>query len=121
MTQENKNKQMEIANTIIKQMGGSRRLSAMVGAKNFLALNAGVRFDFKMNTKINRCEIALNDMDLYDVKFFKICKITGREKTIEAMDKKIAKSHTVVNSTEGTYADMLNQIFETTTGLRLSL
>lgn len=115
------NKQMEIANTIIKQMGGSRRLSAMVGAKNFLALESGVRFDFKLNTKMNRCEITLNSMDLYDVKFFKNYKITGREKTIEAMDKKIAKSHAVVDSTEGVYEDMLNQTFETTTGLRLSL
>ncbi len=115
------NEQLEIANTIIKQMGGSSRLSAMVGAKNFLALDSGVRFNFKLNTKMNRCEIELNDMDMYDIKFFKNYKITGREKTIEAMDKKITRSHTVVDSTEGVYGDTLTQIFETITGLRLSL
>ena len=124
MTQENnytKDEKMNIANAIIRQMGGLNRLNAMIGAKNFLALNAGVRFDFKMNPKINRCEIELNEMDLYNVKFYKNCKITGREKTIEAMDKKIAKSHTVVKSFEGVYDDMLNSIFENTTGLNLSL
>ena len=41
-----KDAQMEIANTIIRQMGGAGRLGAMIGAKNFLALNSGVRFDF---------------------------------------------------------------------------
>jgi len=117
MTTENKNQQMEIANTIIRQMGGAGRLGAMIGAKNFLALNSGVRFDFKMNTKMNRCEIELNSMDLYDVKFYKNCKITGNEKTIKAMDKKIAKSQKVVEASEGIYNEMLKPIFESTTGL----
>lgn len=124
MTTENnytKDVQMDIANTIIKQMGGSGRLGAMIGARNFLALKSGVRFDFKMNSKMNRCQIELNSMDTYDVKFYKNCKITGNEKTIEAMDKKIAKSQKVVEAIDGIYNDMLKPIFESTTGLYLSL
>lgn len=124
MTTENNytdDEKLEIANTIIGQMGGSGRLSAMIGAKNFLALKSGVRFDFKINTKMNRCQIELNSMDLYDVKFYKNCKITGNEKTVEAMDKKIAKSQKVVESIDGIYNDMLKPIFESTTGLYLSL
>ena len=116
-----KDEQIEIANTIIRQMGGSGRLGAMIGAKHFVALNSGVRFDFKMNTKMNRCQIELNSMDTYDVKFYKNCKITGREKTVEAMDKKITKSQKVVEAIEGIYNDMLKSIFESTTGLYLSL
>lgn len=112
---------LETTYTIIKQMGGRNKLTAMTGASQFLAIKNGLRFDFAMNSKMNRCEIVLNDMDLYDVKFFKHYKITGREKSLKALDKKIAKSQTVVAKHEGLYYDQLVNVFEVVTGLDLSL
>jgi len=110
-----------IAMTIINQMGGAGKLKAMLGVKQFLVIDEGVVFQFKMNSKMNKCEIKLNGMDLYDMKFYKYHNITGNEKTIEAMDKKIAKSQIVVEAIDGLYNDMLKSVFESTTGLRVSL
>ena len=123
MTENNnsRDEQIQIANTIINQMGGSGKLKAMVGAKDFLALDSGVQFKFKLNPKMNKVVIKYNDLDLYDVEFFKQANITGNEKTIEAIDKKVANGRIVVESFEGIYYDMLKPVFEETTGLRLSL
>jgi len=117
-----KDEQTEIATTIINQMGGAGKLKSMIGVKMFVVLEeGGVKFNFKMNPKINKCEIKLNDMDLYDMKFYKSYKITGNEKSIEAMDQKIAKSNVIIKSIDGLYNDTLKNVFESTTGLRLSL
>lgn len=120
-TNYTKDEQKEIAMTIINQMGGAGKLKAMLGVKTFGVIDGGVVFQFKMNPKMNKCEIKLNGMDLYDMKFFKHHNITGNEKTVEAMDKKIVKSQIVVEAFDGIYNDMLKPIFESTTGLRLSL
>lgn len=116
-----KDQQIEIANTIISQLGGFGKLKAMVGMNNTLALESGLQFGFKGSRKINKCVITLTDMDLYEMSFYKNCKITGNEKSVDAMDRKIEKSREVVESFEGVYFDQLKPIFESTTGLNLSL
>lgn len=94
---------LEIANTILRQMGGTGRLGLMVGAKNFVAIEDGVRFKIG-NRSINRIEIRLNGKDLYDMKFL---RIWGSKTTVKA-------EH------EDVYADMLVDLFEKETGLYLS-
>lgn len=102
---------MEIANTIIRQMGGGR-LRAMVGACDILALDAGVQFRFKGSKKANKVTIELTLMDTYNVTFYKIGRLNKK-----TFDMPIE----VVNKTEGAYEDMLIPLFEKTTGLYLSL
>ena len=62
---------MEIAKTILQQLGGSGRLAMMTGANNFVALKNGVTFKIK-NRKVNFIKITLNSRDLYDVYFYKL-------------------------------------------------
>lgn len=77
---------MQIANEILRQLGGQRQLKIMVGAKNYVALADGnqpvngVQFDFmKAKDGINKVQIRLNGNDYYDVKFFAARGINCRE------------------------------------------
>jgi hypothetical protein len=99
----------QVAMTIIRQMGGMSKLRAMVRAKDFVALESGVQFGFKGNRKMNKCVIKLNGMDLYDVEFWNI-RITS----------KTFKTDMVAEFND-CFNDMLINIFESTTGLYLSL
>jgi hypothetical protein len=98
-----------IAQTILKQMGGARRIAAMTGAgkgaRRFLVIENGVQFGFGFNNQMNRVMIRLNGSDLYDVEFWKIGKKTCKK----------------VKEYKDVYCDMLIEIFESTTGLYLSL
>jgi len=98
---------MEIARTIIAQMGGQGRLKAMIGATNFVSTNKGVMFSFKGSKIANKVDISLTPLDLYDVKFYKINM------------KNLEKSIIPVDEIEGVYNDMLIEIFEKTTKLYL--
>jgi hypothetical protein len=62
---------LEIAKTILQQLGGQGRLVVMTGAYNFVALRNGVAFKLK-SRKANYVKITLNGKDLYDVEFQKI-------------------------------------------------
>lgn len=97
---------MEIANTILQQMGGANRIAAMTGAQ-FLALDNGVQFRFKGSRIANSCRVILDPSDTYTVEFHKITK--------RGLNCKVVKS------LSGVYCDMLTEIFESTTGLYLSL
>lgn len=99
----------EIARTILNQMGGQNKIAAMTGAgkgaRMFIAIENGVQFGFGLNNSMNRVIIKLNGSDLYDIEFWKIGKKTC---------KKVKEYNDV-------YCDMLVDIFESTTGLYLSL
>jgi hypothetical protein len=96
----------QVANTIILQMGGHGKLSAMVGATFSLSTNTlGVTIKFKGSRKMTICTIKLNGLDLYDMTFSKIRKY----------------ELITVSTHENLYADMLKSMFENETGLRLSL
>ena len=100
---------MEIAKNIQTQLGGSGRLSMMIGANNFVAETNGdyLRFRFKGSRKFNMITITLNALDTYDIEFQ---KYSPSKFTV-----------TTVENFKGAYADMLVSVFEKTTGLYLSL
>lgn len=60
-----------VGETILQQMGGSRRLSVMLGVKQFLLLPNGVQFRWpcKSSTVGNVLTVTLNDDDTYAMTF----------------------------------------------------
>ena len=100
------NRVQEVANTILFQMGGRGKISAMTGAEfSISSSDLGVSFRFKMFTKANHCKITLNWDDTYTMTFTKIKKF----------------DFVTVKEISGLYHDMLKHTFEEFTGLRLSL
>jgi hypothetical protein len=97
----------EVAQTILKQMGGTGKLAAMVGAKDFIAYPNGVAFKFMDPGagKPNYVKIVLNASDTYDLEF-------GR---LRGMNYKVIKT------ADDVYVESLRSLFERTTGLYLSL
>jgi hypothetical protein len=95
---------VEVAKTILAQLGGAGRLNAMTGAYNFIAMPNGVSFRIK-NQRANYIKITLTSMDLYDLE---VGRIRGN-------------NYTVVVKNEGLYNDMLKPAIEKATGMYLSL
>lgn len=95
---------VEVAQTILQQLGG-RRVKAMTGAKNFVALKdkmGGLQFQFpNPHGGPNSVRIILNGMDEYEVEFFR------GTKSVKSVDR--------------VYAEDLIDLFEKTTGLYLRL
>ena len=96
-----------VAETILHQLGGSGKLKAMIGAKQFTAgaNNLTFRFTAPSLNKANCIRITLNAMDTYDVEFIRVRKFD------------LATIHTE----SGIYAEDLRRIIEQVTGLYLSL
>lgn len=105
---------MAVADITLSQLGGSRRLSAMVGAHGFYSDNNGqtLTFKFKMCKEANYVKITLNAMDTYDIEFVKIGRLN--KKTFQVPVK-------TVKTYEGVYADNLRDVFESFTGLYITL
>ena len=109
-----------VATSIYQQLGGGR-FAAMTGAKNFLAIDNGLRFRIGRNaSKANMVEIKLNGLDLYDIKFikhtpysFKIGKDGSFKETQESV-KTVAEFNDY-------YDDMLQDCFTRVTGMYTSL
>lgn len=99
-----KERDREIADTILKQLGGINRLEVMTGAYNFLIHPNGVSFRLK-SRKANYVKIILTSKDLYDVE---IGKVSGL-------------NYKVVNEGKDLYADMLIGFIEKNTGMYLKL
>ena len=94
-----------VAKTILEQMGGSGRIVAMTGAKNFIFDVASVSFRWTARRGPNHCTVTLRGDDTYDVTFGRLVKYELRETSTASM----------------VYADQLVPIFESTTGIFLSL
>lgn len=102
----------EVAHTILRQLGGLGKLRAMIGIHSVVALGesdqedrGGVQFGFKGSHKVNKCRIILDHSDTYTFELWKITK----------------KSWTKVYELTDIYCDMLIDLFESETGLYLSL
>lgn len=101
---------LEIANTILKQLGGSR-FQAMTGAKDMLALTeGGLQMGLPRGAAINginKVQILLDANDTYTVKAFRVNASKGlvEEKGVS----------------EGVYNDCLQATFEALTGLATRL
>jgi len=106
---------VDIANTIIAQMGGFGPIRAMVGASNFFAMPesqegnnfvlGGVSFKFKGSRKMNYVAVKLMADDTYTVEFKQLGKLNVKD----------------LSSQDLVYAEDLKPLFESTTGLLLSL
>lgn len=97
---------MEVAETILNQMGGVKFI-AMTGSNNFVGDDNSLKFNFPLCKKANTCRITLNNLDLYDIEFFKL-----NRRTFDCHSVKI---------TENAYHDMIQDIFTRFTGLNTRL
>ncbi len=98
----------QIADTIAQQMGGTRRLSLMINAKNITYDEKGaLSFSFmKGSRKVNWVRIRLDLVtDTYEMKFVWCWGLNSKE----------------VKRIVGVYCDQLVSIFEDTTQLALRL
>ncbi len=104
--QELREIRLQIANTIIGQLGG-RRFKVMTGARDFLALDSGVSFRLPAfpGVQCNAVRVVLEASDTYTVEFL---RVWGRS----------VKSLSVHSDI---YAEDLSGLFERETGLRVSL
>ena len=97
-----------IAKTILEQIGG-RRFAAMTGSKDFIDMGNGLRMSLARNkTSANRLDIIYDGgADLDNMRFY---RKTFSKKTFECKTKDI-ETH------EGIYCDMLEEMFTMVTGL----
>ncbi len=65
---------LTVANTILAQLGGGGRLTAMIGATNFLGSANSLQFRFAApaTNGANSVRIVLDASDTYTVEFYKI-------------------------------------------------
>ena len=119
MSENTREEQIEIANTILNQMGGFGKLKCFVGINNHCALDAGLQFSFKGSRKMNNVSIELNSMDTYDMKFFKIPTLRSNcsPKALDKYFENIEKCKIPIAEFNGMYYDQLVEVFEETTGL----
>lgn len=98
---------MEVAKTILSQLGGNKFI-AMTGAKNFTASSDALSFKLPSNFAkkgINGVRVVLNGSDTYDITFL---KIKGTKVSI-------------ADTANNVYASDLNGVFKSKTGLNTHL
>ena len=98
-------------NTIMEQLGGGRFI-AMTGARDFIGDEPNAVLAFALPGRlaakgINKVRVTLTPADLYTVEFFKLARRGLVCETVETV--------------EGVYADQLGRVFESVTGLAVSL
>jgi hypothetical protein len=107
-------------NQLTMSNNGFNRLKVMTGANHFFKDSNSVGFQFKMCKKANALKITLNNMDTYDLLFYKIGKKINKE--YASIGIKIYDITTKdIQNYENIYCDQLKEIFEQFTGLYLSL
>jgi hypothetical protein len=111
MTSTSQDHASTVAQTILDQLGGYRRVGMMVGGKNFTAhssLDGNPALSFKLGRgakkKINAVQIELTPDDLYTVTFQRIW----------------GSKVTVIETFPACFADSLVDLFESRTGFYLS-
>jgi len=93
----------QVAQTILQQLGGARRLQVMLGAKQFLTSANGVQFKFPNRRGPNYVKITLTPDDTYAIEF-------GRTR---------GYNYKKLKDYSGIYAEQLVELFEKVTGLHL--
>jgi len=108
VSQQEKERQKDVAAEILKQLGGNKFM-AMTGAKEFGFCSRGLGFKIGRNSsKANYVQINYDQgKDLYTVIF---TKNTFSNKTFEMTIKELGKF-------EGVYCDKLQEIFTNFTGM----
>ena len=97
-----------IARTILEQIGG-KRFAVMTGSRDFVDMGNGLRMSLARNkTSANRLDIIYDEgADLYNMRFY---RRTFSKKTFERKVKDV-ETH------EGIFFDMLEDVFTQVTGL----
>ena len=97
-----------IARTILEQIGG-KRFDVMTGSRDFVDMGNGLRMSLARNkTSANRLDIIYDvGTDLYNMHFY---RKTFSKKNFESKEKDI-ETH------EGIFFDMLEEVFTQVTGL----
>lgn len=113
---------MNSAQIIATQLGGTGRLSMMIGAKNFAHDNDGrtLLFSFpnRQRSKPNCIKVTHNGKDLYDVEFGR----RGTRKHKELGEFGVREdTYKIVGEYSDIFADMLMDIFEKETELYLTI
>ena len=107
------------ADIILQQMGGSRRLAVMIGAKHFFSDDNGYSLVFKFTAKAknraNYVKITLDPSDTYTVTFSRIGRKKDKDMGIFVQQLVEISQHEMI------YCDGLHQLFELETGLYLTL
>ena len=95
-----------VAQNIAQQLGGTGRISAMIGGHTFTAGAYNLTFKFKSRAKngANCCRVTLGASDTYRVEFISIRGVSVRSK----------------GDFSDVYAEDLKKLFERETGLYLS-
>lgn len=121
---------MSIATTILNQLGGNKFI-AMTGAKNFIAVKDGIRFNIGKNgSKANMVQIVLKWDDTYTMQFWAkgrevnpcaiIMKYAGKglgeaefnEAVKKATEKAIKNAEPkMLKEFDGIYCDQLQELF----------
>jgi hypothetical protein len=97
---------LEVANTILAQLGGAGRLRMMTSAKDFLGDDKSLSFRIGKNARgVNKVKVTLNPSDTYTVEVFRV-----RAGTVKAL-----------GSASDVYAESLVRNVEALTGLYLTL
>lgn len=100
-----RNPSLDVANTILSQMGGAGRLKAMIGAKDFMGDAYSLTFKWAAPSQANALTVQLTTDDTYTMTFMKL-----RGRTVK-----------VVRAVTDAHAEDLVRIFQIETGLALSL
>lgn len=104
---------MEIASTILEQLGGNKFL-AMTGARDLIADGNTLRMTLPKNmSKANRLSITLDADDTYTVRFYRFTAGRFNPKTLKFTEEKVQE----VKTSHGIYWDMLQDLFTSVTGM----
>lgn len=105
--------QQQVARTIIAQMGGEARLEIMAGLEHWYITTEGdLILYFKASRRANIAKIKLNWKDLYDIEFYKVEISTAGQQPVH---------NDLVVHYQDIYEENLRDIFESATGLRITL
>ena len=112
-------KDIEIANTILLQLGGANKVKLFTGAKNFLAISDGLCFTFPQRKRSlpNCVRITLSPADTYNIEFTRFAESKINKKTYEF----IPAQNKVIKQYKDIYCDQLVELFEENTRLYLHL
>lgn len=113
--EEKMNRNVEIARTILEQLGGGRFVS-FTGSNNFRAVENGLEMHLARNaSKANRLRVTLTGMDDYNMEFYRYTapRYSTRGGEFKTYPEKVAMMKTF----KGVYCDQLQELFTYATGL----
>jgi len=126
----NESVDMQLSKTILSQLGGNMFV-AMTGAKDFVAIDNGLKFRIGRNkSRANVVRITLDIYDTYTMEFWSVREVNMYKIMMKCMEKGLsneeinekvkdaeAKSNMKLKEYNGLYFDQLQEFFTEYTGL----